>query len=70
MVFGLEEDIQGIIALKDLAEKVAAVNGFMIAAPPLSRLSGGERRQIGSWCGQGCGPPRLQAGTRGGDVEQ
>ncbi len=34
IVFGLEEDIQGIIALKDLAEKVAAVDGFMIAAHP------------------------------------
>ena len=34
VVFGLEEDIQGIIALKDLAEKVAAVNGFIIAAHP------------------------------------
>ena len=34
VVFGLEEDIQGIIALKDLAEKVAAVDGFMIAAHP------------------------------------
>ncbi len=34
VVFGLDEDIQGIIALKDLAEKVAAVDGFMIAAHP------------------------------------
>lgn len=34
VVFGLTEDIQGIIALKDLAEKVAAVDGFMIAAHP------------------------------------
>ena len=34
LVFGLDEDIQGIIALKDLAEKVAAVDGFMIAAHP------------------------------------
>ena len=34
VVFGLEEDIQGIIALKDLAEKVAAVDGFIIAAHP------------------------------------
>ena len=34
LVFGLDEDIQGIIALKDLAEKVRAVDGFMIAAHP------------------------------------
>ncbi len=34
VVFGLDEDIQGIIALKDLAEKVAEVDGFMIAAHP------------------------------------
>lgn len=34
LVFGLDEDIQGIITLKDLAEKVAAVDGFMIAAHP------------------------------------
>jgi predicted metal-dependent phosphoesterase TrpH len=34
VVFGLDEDIQGIIALNDLAEKVAAVDGFMIAAHP------------------------------------
>ena len=34
LVFGLDEDIQGIIALKDLSEKVAAVDGFMIAAHP------------------------------------
>ncbi len=34
VVFGLDEDIQGIIALKDLADKVAAVDGFMIAAHP------------------------------------
>ena len=34
VVFGLDEDIQGIIALKDLAEKVAAADGFMIAAHP------------------------------------
>ena len=34
LVFGLDEDIQGIIALQDLAEKVAAVDGFMIAAHP------------------------------------
>jgi predicted metal-dependent phosphoesterase TrpH len=34
VVFGLDEDIQGIIALKDLAEKVTAVDGFMIAAHP------------------------------------
>jgi len=34
LVFGLDEDIQGIIALKDLAEKIAAVDGFMIAAHP------------------------------------
>ena len=34
LVFGLDEDIQGIIALKDLADKVAAVGGFMIAAHP------------------------------------
>ena len=34
LVFGLDEDIQGIIALKDLAEKVAAVDDFMIAAHP------------------------------------
>ena len=34
LVFGLDEDIQGIIALKDLAEKVSAVDGFMIAAHP------------------------------------
>ncbi|HKI48997.1 MAG TPA: PHP domain-containing protein [Desulfobacteria bacterium] len=34
VVFGLDEDIQGIIALKDLAEKVAAADGFTIAAHP------------------------------------
>lgn len=34
LVFGLDEDIQGIIALKDLAKKVAAVKGFIIAAHP------------------------------------
>jgi predicted metal-dependent phosphoesterase TrpH len=34
VVLGLHEDIQGIIALRDLAEKVRAVNGFMIAAHP------------------------------------
>jgi predicted metal-dependent phosphoesterase TrpH len=34
VVFGLDEDIQGIIALKDLALKVAAADGFMIAAHP------------------------------------
>ena len=34
VVFGLKEDIQGIIALKDLAEKVAAADGFIIAAHP------------------------------------
>ena len=34
LVFGLDEDIQGIIALKDLAKKVAAAKGFIIAAHP------------------------------------
>ncbi|MCF8130780.1 MAG: PHP domain-containing protein [Deltaproteobacteria bacterium] len=34
VVFGLDEDIQGIIALNDLAEKAAAVDGFVIAAHP------------------------------------
>ena len=34
VVFGLDENIQGIIAVKDLAETVAAVDGFMIAAHP------------------------------------
>jgi predicted metal-dependent phosphoesterase TrpH len=34
LVFGLDEDIQGIIALKELALKVAAVKGFIIAAHP------------------------------------
>ncbi|MCG6879356.1 MAG: PHP domain-containing protein [Deltaproteobacteria bacterium] len=34
VVFGLDENIEGIISLNDLAEKVAAVDGFMIAAHP------------------------------------
>ncbi len=34
VVFGLDEDIQGIIALKDLAEKVDTAGGFIIAAHP------------------------------------
>ncbi len=34
VVFGLDEDIKGIISLNDLAEKVAAVDGFIIAAHP------------------------------------
>jgi predicted metal-dependent phosphoesterase TrpH len=34
LVFGLDEDIQGIIALKDLSVKVANAGGFMIAAHP------------------------------------
>ena len=34
VVFGLDEDIQGIIALKDLAQKVAEEGGFMIAGHP------------------------------------
>jgi predicted metal-dependent phosphoesterase TrpH len=34
VVFGLDEDIQGIITLNELAEKVAFVDGFMIAAHP------------------------------------
>jgi predicted metal-dependent phosphoesterase TrpH len=53
VVFGLDEDIQGIIALKDLAEKVAAAGRLHDCGPPLSRLSGGERRQAGPGCGKG-----------------
>ncbi|EFK09579.1 PHP domain protein [delta proteobacterium NaphS2] len=34
LVFGLNENIEGIISLNDLAEKVATVDGFMIAAHP------------------------------------
>ena len=34
LVFGLDEDIPGIITLTELAEKVTAVGGFMIAAHP------------------------------------
>ena len=34
MVFGLDEDIKGIISIDSLKQKVMAVNGFMIAAHP------------------------------------
>lgn len=34
LVFGLEEDIKGVIRLEELREKVLAVGGFMIVAHP------------------------------------
>lgn len=34
LVFGLDEDIKGIISIESLRQKVIAVNGFMIAAHP------------------------------------
>ena len=34
VTFGLDEDIQGIIALKDLTKKIEVVDGFIIAAHP------------------------------------
>ena len=34
LVFGLDEDIKGIISIESLRQKVMAVNGFMIAAHP------------------------------------
>jgi predicted metal-dependent phosphoesterase TrpH len=34
LVFGLDEDIKGIISIESLREKVMAANGFMIAAHP------------------------------------
>jgi predicted metal-dependent phosphoesterase TrpH len=34
LVFGLDEDIKGIISIESLRKKVVAVNGFMIAAHP------------------------------------
>jgi predicted metal-dependent phosphoesterase TrpH len=34
LVFGLDEDIKGIISVESLRQKVMAVNGFMIAAHP------------------------------------
>ncbi|MGD9225574.1 MAG: PHP domain-containing protein [Desulfobacterales bacterium] len=34
LVFGLDEDIQGIISIEALKQKVMAANGFMIAAHP------------------------------------
>ncbi|MGD9080032.1 MAG: PHP domain-containing protein [Desulfobacterales bacterium] len=34
LVFGLDEDIQGIISIASLGQKVMAANGFMIAAHP------------------------------------
>jgi predicted metal-dependent phosphoesterase TrpH len=34
LVFGFEEDIQGVIQLKDLRERVLRAGGFMIAAHP------------------------------------
>ena len=34
LVFGFEEDLQGVVAIQDLRKKVQAAGGFMIAAHP------------------------------------